>query len=120
MDKEFEENTLDFTDDDKSIRLLYEKEFSDEGYEVILCSNGREAIRKAKTEKPNLVIMDIRMSGMDGIEAMGEIIASNRKLPIVVNTAYGIYKDNFLTWPAEVYVIKSSDLTELKETVATI
>jgi len=42
------------------------------------------------------------------------------KPPLVINTAYSSCKDNFLTWAAEVYVVKSSDLTELKITAKKI
>jgi len=107
-------------EDDENLSILYEKELREEGYEIILASNGKEAVEKVKNEKPDLIIMDIRMPGMDGIEAMGEILAKNKRLPIILNTAYSIYKDNFLTWPADAYIVKSSDLTKLKETIKKI
>ena len=104
-------------DNNESLLVLYHKELSEEGYKVILASNGKQAVKKTITENPDLIIMDIRMKGMDGIEAMGEILARNRRAPIILNTAYSIYKNNFLTWPAEAYVVKSSDLSELKNTI---
>ena len=107
-------------EDDESLRLLYQKELTEEGYEVLLASNGREVVEKAVNENPDLIIMDIRMPGMDGIEAMGEILARNKRLPIILNTAYSTYKDNFLTWPADAYIVKSSDLTELKQTISKV
>ena len=54
---------------------------------------------------------------MDGIEAMGRVLSEHNKLPVILNTAYASYTDNFLTWSADAYVIKSSDLTELKDTI---
>ena len=50
-------------DDDPSILQLYEEEFSEDGYEVVLTANAKEALRKYQTERPELVILDIRMPG---------------------------------------------------------
>lgn len=101
-------------DDDEGIRCLYEQVLSDEGYKVILASDGLEAIEIFKKVKPDIVILDIRMPGMDGIELLGKVLDMDRKLPVIINSAYSMYKSNFLTWMADAYVIKSSDLTELK------
>jgi CheY-like chemotaxis protein len=104
-------------DDEKNIRNLYEKELQDEGYAVTLAGNGREALERFSSERPDLVVLDIRMPGMDGLEALGKLLAEDPKVPVVLNSAYSSYKDNFLSWSADAYVVKSSDLTELKETI---
>lgn len=104
-------------EDDSNLRLLYEKEFSEDGYYVILAKNGKEVISKAKKEKPDLIVMDIRMPGLGGIEAMNEIKSFARNIPVILNTAYPMYQDDFSTWPASAYVLKSADLTELKKSV---
>ena len=62
-----------------------------------------------------LVVLDIRMPGMDGIAALNAILGKNRRVPVILNTAYPQYKENFMTWGAEAYVVKSSGLTELKQ-----
>ncbi len=54
---------------------------------------------------------------IDGLEVLGQIIGINNKIPIIINTAYSNYRDNYMSWAAEYYVVKSSDLTELKEKV---
>ncbi len=104
-------------EDDANQGLLYQQELEAEGYEVDLVTNGREAVDKVEEALPDLVVMDIRMPGMDGIEAMGRVLSEHNKLPVILNTAYASYTDNFLTWSADAYVIKSSDLTELKDTI---
>ena len=106
-------------DDDKSLRILYEKEFAEDGYDVLLAASGKEAIEKLG-ENPDVIVMDIKMPGMNGIETIGKILSINRGIPIIINSAYSVYKNNFLTWPATSYVIKSSDLTELKESISSV
>ncbi len=101
-------------DDDKNLRLLYEQELADEGHEVKLAGSGPEALDYLKTSRPDLIILDISMPGMDGIEALGKILARDKTMPVILNTAYSTYKDNFMTWSADAYVVKSGDLSELK------
>jgi DNA-binding response OmpR family regulator len=104
-------------DDDRHLLQLYRDELSDEGYELILAKNGKEALAKFSKEKPDLVIIDIRMPVMDGIETLNSILGKNRQIPVIINTAYPQYKENFMTWGADAYVVKSSDLSELKQKI---
>ena len=104
-------------EDDVNQGLLYQQELEADGFEIALARNGREAVDMVATEKPDIVVMDISMPGMDGIEAMGRILSQHNRLPVILNTAYASYKDNFLSWSADAYVIKSSDLTELKAAI---
>jgi len=101
-------------DDDKNLRSLYEQELAEEGHEVALAGSGPEAMEMLKSSRPDLIILDISMPGMDGIEALGKILAKDKTMPVILNTANSTYKDNFMTWSADAYVVKSGDLTELK------
>ena len=104
-------------EDDANQAVLYRQELEADGYEVVLATNGREAVEMAKKTTPDLVVMDISMPGVDGIEAMGRILSEHNKLPVILNTTYAAYKDNFLSWSADAYIIKTSDLNELKATI---
>lgn len=104
-------------EDEKNLRALYEEELSAEGYDVVVAGSGEEALEVIEASRPDLVVLDIRMPGMDGIEALGRILGKDRSIPVVINTAYSSYKDNFMTWAANAYVVKSSDLSELKTTI---
>ncbi len=64
--------------------------------------------------------MDINLPKMDGIETMGWILSKHKNIPIIINTAYSSYKDNFMTWAADAFIVKSSDLTELKSKIKEI
>ncbi len=109
--------TILLVEDDKNQRLLYEQELSNDGYEVVTASDGKEALVKVQEQLPDIVIMDINMPKMDGIEAMGRILSANKKVPVIINTAYSNYKDSFMSWAADAYVVKSSDLSELKDKI---
>ncbi len=104
-------------DDEENIRILYEEELKDEGYQTVLAENGKECLEKIKAENPDLVILDIRMPKMDGLEAIGRIMELKNGLPIILNSAYSAYKNDFASWAADAYVLKSSDLEPLKASI---
>ncbi len=107
-------------EDEKHQRELYAAELTDEGYEVVEAADGKEAVEKVKADKYDLVILDIRMPEMDGIEALGKILSRDKKIPIIIHTAYSNYKSNFMTWTADAYVTKSANLDELKSKISEI
>ena len=104
-------------EDEENIRLLYKEELQDLGYEVVQASNGREAIKKYDLHRPDLIILDIQLPGIDGIETMNIIRQKSKNVPIILCTAYGEYKQDIKTWASESYIIKSADLNELLSTV---
>ena len=104
-------------DDDPSLLQLYQEDLSEEGYEVILAKGGREGLLKFEEECPDVVTMDIRMPGMDGIHAMTALMGKDRGTQIILNSAYPLYRQNFMTWGAASFVTKSSDLSELKQRI---
>ncbi len=110
--------TILIVDDDEHQRLLYREELELEGYEVILTSTGQEAVAAVADSEIDCAVLDIAMPGMNGVETMAKMLDMDRQLPIILHTAYPSYKDDFMTWAAEAYVIKSSDLSELKEQIA--
>ena len=111
------EKKILLVEDEEGLRLLYQQELEDEGYHILTAKNGKEAIQRLEQEKPDLIILDIVMPVMDGIEALGRIVGKERKIPIILNTSYPDYQHDFLSWAADAYVTKSDDLTELKEKI---
>jgi len=101
-------------EDEEGLRLFYEEELTSEGYEVITARNGKEAIQRLEEGSPDLIILDIVMPVMDGMEALSRILRKDRKIPIILNSSYSAYRDDFMSWAADAYVTKSTDLTELK------
>ena len=109
--------TILVVDDDEAIRTLLQEELEEEGYKVLIATNARDALKMVAAEALDLVILDIRMPGMDGLEALPRILGIKEGLPVIMNTAYSQYQDSFMSWAADAYVVKSSDLTELKEKI---
>ena len=103
-------------DDDDAIRKLYKEELEEEGYKVFLAQSGKEALDIFGEINPDIVTLDIRMPGMNGIELLKKMKELNSKLPVIMCSAYD-YKDDFNVWASEAYVVKSSNLKELKETI---
>jgi DNA-binding response OmpR family regulator len=107
-------------DDEENIRFLYQEELEEEGYTVDVAAHGQEALEKLNAFQPDLVTLDIRMPGMDGVETLRKIREVQRDLPVILCSAYGEYKQDLTTWASDAYVIKTSDLTELKGTIRTL
>lgn len=107
-------------DDEEHLCMLYEQELHYAGYEVVTASSGPEALVALEQQDIDVVVLDIAMPGMDGIEALRKILAVNNRMPVILNTAYASYQDDFMTWAAEDYVVKSSDVSELSQRIAEV
>ncbi|MGC8660369.1 MAG: response regulator [Desulfomonilaceae bacterium] len=101
-------------DDEKHICELYKMELEDEGYSVTLVHSGLEALQQVEDAPPDLIVLDIQMPGMDGVETLEKLLGKDKGIPIILNTAFSHYKDDFTTWGADAYVVKSSDTSRLK------
>ena len=111
--------TILVVDDEANIRRLYSEELADAGYRVVCAGSWQEAQQALDGERFDLVTLDIRLGdGADGIEALRLIKELHPGLPVVLVTAYEEYQADFGSWAAEGYVVKSSDLTELKGRIA--
>ncbi len=101
-------------DDEEPIRLLYQEELREAGYEVEVAADGKQALRAVEHQRPDLMTIDIKMPGMDGIELLRKVRTMHRDLPIIICSAYGDFKSDFGTWASDAYLTKSADLHELK------
>ncbi len=99
-------------DEEMAIKLL-DHELSDAGYEVISCTDGREALELIKNEEPGLVISDIMMPFMSGLELLEVIKSDSKKIPVilisalddveVIQTAIGMGADDFVIKPVNMH-----------------
>ncbi len=104
-------------EDEKNLRVLYKQDFERDGFDVVTASTAFDGLKMAESEKPDLVVMDIRLPGMDGLEAMSRLLDKHPKISVVLNSAYSSYKDSFMSWAADAYVVKSADTSELRSRV---
>ncbi len=104
-------------DDEEGIQLLYREEFEEDGYKVVSAYNGEEALDIFTNQQPDLVILDINMPGMSGIEVLRRMKEINSDLPVILSSAYQEYKQDFGSWASEEYIVKSANLNELKKAV---
>ncbi len=107
-------------DDEGDIRHLYAAELEDEGHTVVTCGNRNDAMEQLHHQVFDLVILDIQLGQESGLELLKQIAREREKIPVVLCSAYSCYKDDFSSWLADAYVVKSSDLSELKNEVRRI
>jgi two-component system response regulator (stage 0 sporulation protein F) len=107
-------------DDEDNIRALYQEELEEMGFEVLAVSDGIQALAAMDTTKFDLVTLDMRMENMDGIETLRKMKEKDSTLPVIICTAYEEYKHDFGSWCSDAYVVKSSDLSLLRDTVKKI
>ncbi len=109
--------TILIVEDEPAQQLLYETEFQEMGFRTVIARDGQEAIDKVREVHPDVVILDLMLPRKHGLDALREVLAADPNLPVIIHTAYSHYKDDFMSWAAEEYVVKSSDLGELKKAV---
>jgi DNA-binding response OmpR family regulator len=107
-------------DDEKHIRLLYSEELKEEGYDVALAADGKDILSRIEREKPDVIVLDIKMVSTNGLDVLQEIRNKYYNLPVILCSAYGSYKVDIKSIAADAYVVKSSDLTELKNKIAQV
>lgn len=107
--------TIQLIDDDDSLRETISLMLEQEGFRVVLSADGREGFNQALTLKPDLMLVDLRLPGMNGAEICKQIRAANLKTPIIVLSAVGDEVDKVLLLEigADDYVVKPFGRREL-------
>jgi DNA-binding response OmpR family regulator len=105
-------------DDEEHIRFLYSEELSEAGYEVITADSGYKLMDRIEDEKPDLIVLDIKMVDYNGLDLLQDIRNKFYNMPVVLCTAYDTFKEDMKSIAADFYVIKSFDLSELKSKIA--
>ncbi|MDR2300771.1 MAG: response regulator [Deltaproteobacteria bacterium] len=104
-------------DDEAHIRLLYSEELTEDGYDVITAENGDGLLELIDKEKPDVVTLDIKMVDYNGLDLLQDIRNKFYDLPVILCSAYDTFKDDMKSIAADHYVVKSFDLSELKEKI---
>jgi DNA-binding NtrC family response regulator len=100
-------------DDEASIRLLYDDVLVEEGYEVITAESGAEGLQTLAEYPVDLVVLDIKLRSESGLDVLQRMVSQYPGLPVILCSAYISFQDDYTSWLAERYVVKSSDPAEL-------
>ena len=80
-------------------------------------ASGKNILELIEKERPDLIILDIKMADCNGLDVLQEIRNNYYNLPVILSTAYETYKSDIKSMAADAYVVKSFDLTELKNKI---
>ena len=106
--------TILIVDDDPDVRSLYSKVLVCEGYQVALLDDCAGAESSLKNQRIDLVVLDIQLKQESGLDLLQRIHKSRPHLPVILCSAYNYYKNDLSSWKTDAYIVKSSDLSELK------
>ena len=106
-------------DDQNGVRRLLYEIFNDEGYLVRMATGGHEALKLVSQEMPDIVLLDIKMPGMNGLETLSELRKINPDLLVLMMTAYGDLEvvGQAKRLGVKLYIVKPFDLDEVRHLV---
>ena len=106
-------------DDQPGIRLLLNEVFKKEGYTPLLAANGMEALKIFEEELVDCVLLDMKIPGMNGLEILEHLKAKNKRIPVIMMTAYGEQEliDEAMKLGASNYFTKPFNIFEVLEEV---
>ncbi len=110
-------HTLLIIDDEKDVLYSFKRILANEEYELILARSAEEGIKLFKEKRPDLTLMDVRMTGMTGIEALAEMRKLDPKALVIIMTAYANTQTAIGAMKAGAYdyILKPFDITKIKE-----
>jgi len=103
-------------DDEERVRILFKRILLKEGYEVDCAASGSEAIDKLAKDSFDLVVTDLKMDGIDGLDLIKKGKTMNQALPFILISGYGTAQTavSAAREGADVYLMKPIDITDLK------
>ena len=106
-------------DDEQEIRNLLDHFLKGQGYEVVLASDGNQALKIAAEENPQVIILDIKMPGLDGLEVCKRLKEKEQTklIPVIVITGFEDNKMAALNMGADDFVNKPFDMAEISSRV---
>lgn len=110
-------------DDDQNLSKVYTFFLTKQGYDVVTCKDAQEAMQFIVNGRPvDLFILDVELPDMSGLELMEQIKSNGQyaQIPIIINSGYEHYKGNFISWLANDYFVKQSDLSGLENKVRSL
>jgi len=112
-------STILIIDDDDQLRMSFQRLLEEEGYTVRTAASGESGIRMVRDALPDMVVLDVRLPGMNGLETFKEIHRIEQKLPVIIMTAFGTTETAIeaTKMGAFDYVIKPFDIPQMLTTI---
>ncbi len=112
-------NKMLLIDDEADVQYSFRRIFENSGIDLTTASSGEEGLKLIPRVKPDLVVMDVRMGGMNGLETLRRIRESDSKLPVIMMTAYGTTQTAIeaMKLGAYDYLLKPFDVPKLKQII---
>ena len=107
-------------DSDLRFRDLHRCVLEDLGFDVRTASEGDGALRLVRTWKPDLVVLDARLGHESGLDVLRRMLDDRPQLRAVIVSAHTGYRDDFASWLAEAFLVKSADCADLRRTALEI
>jgi len=109
-------------EDEELLCKVYSVSLTENGYEVLTASDGNTALKYVKEQKPDIIVLDIKLPEMSGLKLLEEIRKFDAKVPIIMATAYDSFKSDYEMWASQVsdYIVKPVKLEELSEKIKKI
>ena len=107
-------------DDEKAICDAFGDLLTADGHAAITASNGDDALKMVDAEHPDVVFLDIRMPGRNGLDVLKELSQSHPKLPVILMTAYGTVDTavQAMHYKAFEYLGKPVELAKIRKTIS--
>ena len=106
-------NRILVVDDEPNLRLVYREVLGEEGYEVLEAESVKETLDTLKREPVDLVVLDIKLRSESGLDVLQRITKEFPTIPVVLCSAYVSFQNDYTSWLADSYIVKSSDPQEL-------
>ena len=106
-----------FVDDDRLVHLATKGVLEEEGYSVIAKYSGNDALNYFEITPPDLVVLDIQMPNMNGLDVLRKMKETHPHIPVILYSAFQEFKQDLSSWASDDYIVKSADFKELKDSI---
>ena len=112
--------TILIVDDEKDVIYSFKRLFARDNYNIVAVHSGAAALRTVEERRPDLILMDVRMPGMDGLETLKRIKRLGPDIPIIIMTAYGTTQTAIeaMKFGAQDFILKPFNIQNLRSLIS--
>lgn len=102
---------------DDNMKSRCAKEISAMGHQPVTASCGLDAVSVFQDEKPDLVVIELKLPDINGFEVLRKMLWLAPETPVIIHSSFSHYRSDFKSWAADEYIVKSADMTELRDAI---